>query len=391
MEPFRYFQDLGRMAAQFSRRARLPKAETAVDYTGDAYRQQVRRVVTRLHPRQMKLRLTTIIQETPSARTFRVVRTDDRLPPWRAGQYINLHVLIDGVRTSRPYSISNVPGDPYLDITVRRKAEGFVSSYLFSRAEVGDVFISSGPGGHFHYEPLVDRHGLILIAGGSGITPMMAMIRDFARIGWPLPLHLIYGSRNLADTIFRDELDGLSAGNPNLNYALVLSEPEAGYAGVTGFISADLIHAHVGERDLARFTVLICGPNAMYDFVTQELARLPVTGHRVRRELYGPPEAPHRMAGWPASVSPRERFTVEVAGGERFQVSVTEPLLNSLERQGLKLRTMCRSGACSYCRVRLLSGEVFSPPETGLRDCDREAGYIHTCTSYPVSDLVIQL
>jgi ferredoxin-NADP reductase/ferredoxin len=391
MELFNILQDLSKAATQLMQRSRMQRRDEGVDYTTDNYREQVKQAVARLHPKRMKLRLTNIVTETPTVQTFRFVRTDAKLPPWRAGQYINLYMTIDGVHTSRPYSISNPPGDPYLDLTVRVKPNGFGTDYLFNHVEVGQNFESSGPGGHFHYEPLIDRHGLVLIAGGSGITPIMSIIRHFSRTGWPVPMHLIYGSRTLEDTIYRNELDALSSGNPNLNYALVLSEPEPHYQGVRGFITADLISAHIGAQDLERYTVMVCGPNPMYDFVTGELKTLAVPDHHVRRELYGPPAPAHLAPGWPKGVKPDREVTIEVLGRGSFLANTTEPLINALERHGLKVRSMCRSGACSYCRVKLLAGEVYMPPQTKLREADRKAGYIHSCVSYAISDIRIQL
>jgi hypothetical protein len=116
---------------------------------GINYRVQKNRradVVSRLHPKVLKLRLADIILETPTTKTLRLVAREGNLPPFQAGQYINLQVEINGIRTSRPFSISSSPRQTaYYDITVRKIENGFVSAYLFDDVRVGDEFTSSGP------------------------------------------------------------------------------------------------------------------------------------------------------------------------------------------------------------------------------------------------------
>ena len=203
-------KDLSEYARQLKKRLGLRKPGHGFDYTGEEWRRRVDKIVARIHPEKMHLRLSEIIDESPSAQTMRFIREDSALPPFRAGQYVNLHVEIDGVLTSRPYSISSAPGLDHIDLTIRRKQDGFISNYLLDHASVGERFVSSGPAGHFYYEPLIDRGELVFIAGGSGITPFMSILLDFEARGWPIKTHLIYGSRVLDDEIFKNRLDGLS-------------------------------------------------------------------------------------------------------------------------------------------------------------------------------------
>jgi ferredoxin-NADP reductase len=217
-------------AGQIGRLSRLRQHE-GVDYTSEEYRDAVRRTVARIHPPTMHLRVSEIMQETPSASTLRFNRLDGELPPWRAGQYVTLSVQVAGTHAWRPYSVSSPPGAGFIDLTICRRAGGLVSERLLSSVRPGDEFTACGPFGTLCIEPLIDRGPVALLAGGCGIAPLMSMIReDYAR-RWPRQLHVIYGSRKLADVIFRGELDRLSAGNPRLNYALVLSDPEPGYQG----------------------------------------------------------------------------------------------------------------------------------------------------------------
>jgi ferredoxin-NADP reductase len=404
-----WLQDLREYLRVSRQRQALRQPGQGVDHTTG--QEPVQRAVARLHPRRMQLRVTDIIQETPTTKTLRFQRLDGPLPPWRPGQYVNVFVDVDGVLTSRPYSISSPPGvaateeSPFtLDLTVRDKPGGFVAPYLLNEIQVGDEVETTGPAGSFYHEPLIDGDDLVFLAGGSGVTPFMSIIRDaFHRRGDtpPQQMHLLYGSRAPDDVIFGDELARLAAEHPEpvegragLHYSLVISEPPPGYEGLTGFLSADLIRERVG--DVAGKTFYICGPNVMYGFCLAALTDLGVPRHKIKRELYGPPEDVTREPGWPQDLAAGTLFDVTVEApsrgvGETIQAPAGEPLLNSLERYGIVVPAVCRAGECSACRTRLLSGRVFQPAHTGLRESDREHGYIHACVSYPLEDLRIRI
>jgi ferredoxin-NADP reductase len=148
-----------------------------VDYS--TRRGEARKVLDLFHPKKVSLKVAEIIEETPSAKTIRLVSPEAYLPPFQAGQYINLVVNAAGVVTSRAYSISSPPSQTaYYDITVRRVEDGFVSDCLLSRTRVGDGFDASSPAGNFYHNPLFHGEDLVFLAGGSGITPFMSMIRE---------------------------------------------------------------------------------------------------------------------------------------------------------------------------------------------------------------------
>jgi ferredoxin-NADP reductase len=407
MEILYWLQDVREYLRVSRQRKALRQPGQGYDYTAD--KDTVQRVVSRLHPRRMRLRVADIVQETPGTKTFRLQRIDGPLPPWRPGQYVNLFVDVDGVLTSRPYSISSPPVRPpsttpgsvteqadFLELTVRDKPGGFVAPYLLNEVRVGDELETTGPAGTFYHEPLIDGDELVFLAGGSGITPFRSIIRDAVQHDRPLKMHLLYGSRLPDDIIYDQELAELAARpepvagrGPSLKYAAVISEPPPGYGGLSGFLTADLIRQQIG--DPAGKTFYICGPNVMYDFCAAALAELGVPPHKIRRELYGPPDDVTQEPGWPQHLTADTIFAVEVEGRETIQAPAGEPLLNSLERYGLVVPAVCRAGECSACRVRLLTGQVYMPAHTGLRESDRQHGYIHTCVSYPLEDLRIRI
>ncbi|MEM3588172.1 MAG: ferredoxin reductase, partial [Candidatus Jordarchaeaceae archaeon] len=233
----------------------------------------VRKIVESLHPQRMYLKVKEIIEETPSTKTFRMISTKGKIPPFRAGQYVNLFVNINGVLTSRPYSISSSPTQTeYIDLTVRRKKGGFVSNYLLDKVKVGDEFQSTEPTGQFYYEPLTDGKNLVFLAGGSGITPFMSIIRKVVDRKLDLNIWLIYGSRVPDDVIFHKELEKISSEHKNIHLTLVISEPPEGYKGLCGFLSKEIILSQISKAEDKTF--YMCGPQAMYTFCERELASL---------------------------------------------------------------------------------------------------------------------
>ncbi|MDP8254802.1 MAG: FAD-binding oxidoreductase [Candidatus Alcyoniella australis] len=366
----------------------LRRPGKGVDYLSAQYRDQVRRIVEALHPKRMKLRVAEVVEQTPSSKTLRMERVDGSFPPFRAGQYVNLYVTIDGVLTSRPYSISSLPGEQALDLTVRDRQGGFVAPHLISQIEAGAELESSGPAGSFYYEPLIDGKDLVFIAGGSGVTPIYSMLRSLLGSDNGFKLNLIYGSRTPNDVIFGKELKKLAQEHKNLKYKLVISDPPKGFRGAKGLLDAALLKKAVGK--VAGKTFYVCGPNAMYDLVLPALAELGVPQHKIKRELYGPPDDVTKQPGWPKAIKRNRKFNVTI-GGKTFKASAVEPLINSLERNGVVVPALCRSGECSACRTKLISGKVYMPPDIGVRSTDIDFGYIHACVAYPISDIKVKI
>ncbi len=354
-------------------------------------RGEVAQIISQLHPPKIVLKLSEIIQETSSTRTFRLMGKDVGLPPFQAGQYLNLFVDIHGIRTSRPYSISSPPTHTgYYDVTVRRVEDGFVSSYLLDELKVGDELESTSPSGNFYYNALFHGADLVFLAGGSGVTPFMSMIREVAERGLTSRrIHLLYGSRNEADVIFQEELSAIAAHHRNISWMPVISNPSKNYAGATGLLTADRIAEAVG--DVTSKTFYICGPEVMYDFCRRELVKLGVQKTKIRVEAYGPPREVTKQPGWPAEIRADDLFTVGLRSGKIIRAKASEPLMVSLEKNGIVIPASCRSGECSLCRTKMLSGKVFHPEGVRLRKSDSQFGYIHPCMAYPLTDLEILL
>ena len=346
--------------------------------------------IERLHPSRLKLRVADVIDETPSARTLRLISEGRILPPFQAGQYIALFVTVGNIRTSRPYSISSPPNQTgYYNVTVQRVPEGLVSNYLLDDVKPGDVLESSGPCGEFIHNPVFHFPFMVLIAGGSGVTPFMSMIREAVACGHDRKIVLFYGNRDLESAVSHEEFQRYDQRVRNVHYIPVFENPPPGYTGRTGLITGELIRETLG--DLEGKTFYVCGPQAMYDFCLPELERLGIPRKRLRREMYGLPSNICDDPGWPEGVAGDDVFTVKVNGTQSLEARAGEPLLTALERNGIVVPTICRCGECSMCRVRLLAGNVFQPAGVNVRKSDRRFGYIHACAAFPLEDLEIDI
>lgn len=351
---------------------------------------EVERMIALLHPKTVSLKVSEVIEETRTTKTFRLVGTAGHLPPFQAGQYLNVFVEVGGIRTSRPYSIASSPSQTgFYDITVRSVEDGFVSGYFLEEVTVGDTFESSSPAGTFTYNPLFHDKDLVFLAGGSGVTPFMSMIREVAQKGLDRRIHLVYGSRDVSDIIFEEELRLITARHPNIKVSHVISNPPEPYEGLKGFITAQLLKDLLG--DVSGKTFSVCGPEVMYGFCLSELKKLGVARRKIRTEVYGPPREVTSQPGWPRGVKALDTFTVRIRGGKTIPAKAGEPLMISLERSGIVIPALCRSGECSLCRTKLLSGKVFQPDGVKLRKSDRQFGYIHPCMAYPLEDLELLL
>jgi ferredoxin-NADP reductase len=232
--------------------------------------------------------VAAVRDETPSVRSLTL-----QVPAWRGhrpGQHIDLRLTAeDGYSVERSYSIASEPGrDAEIDITVERISEGEVSPFLHDVVVTGDRLELRGPiGGYFVWEAALGGP-LMLVAGGSGVVPLMAMIRHRRRVGSNIPTRLLFSSRHLEDIIYRDELDRLAAAHDNFGviHTLTRSQP-SGWTGYARRID-DRMLAEVLEPLGVRARVYICGPTALVEVAANALVRLGLPADRVRTERFGP-------------------------------------------------------------------------------------------------------
>ena len=348
------------------------------------------------HPGKIDLVVKEIRPASKTAVTVRFARPDGKkLPPFYAGQFIAIEFTVDGKVISRPYSISSAPfearqeNDPFVEITVRRsKGDGFIADFVNNELKEGDTVRASMGCGQFYYEPLRDAKKVVALAGGTGITPFASMAKEIAHGTLDFDLTILFGSVSSDDIILKDELEACAGEHVHIVHVLSGDEPD--WQGERGFLSADLIRKYT-DGDTTYF---ICGPQAMYTFLREELAKMEIPKRRVRFEVFGTPRDITVFAGYPAEAKGKT-FEMKVMRGIHEDVVPArsdESIVTALERAGILIETACRSGECGLCRTKVLEGEVFVCPEgDGRRAADKQFGYVHACSAYPVSDLTIRI
>jgi ferredoxin-NADP reductase len=227
-----------------------------------------------------------LVQETP-----RVASLALDVPDWPghlAGQHVDVRLTAeDGYQAQRSYSIASPPDDPRVVLTVERLPEGEVSPYLVGEVRVGDKVELRGPiGGYFVWTPGDDRP-LLLIAGGSGIVPLMAMIRHHAAVGAGAPVRLLYSSRSIEDVIYKDELARLSGADSRLAVAhtLTRSQPPE-WDGYARRIDGEMV-AEVAWPKKDAAAVFICGPTSFVETASGLLVESGYDPAWIRTERFG--------------------------------------------------------------------------------------------------------
>jgi ferredoxin-NADP reductase len=230
--------------------------------------------------------VTAVREETPTART--IVLTVPGWPGHRAGQHVDVKLTApDGYSAQRSYSIASPPGATTLELTVQRLADGEVSPYLADVLEPGDPLELRGPiGGWFVWEP-TSPGPVLLVAGGSGVVPLMAMIRTRARTGSRAPFRLIYSVREPDTALYAGELADLAAADAGLDltYVYTRSAPP-GWPMPAGRISAEILTA--GPAAQPGLAVFICGPTGFVEAAADLLVDAGYDAQTIKTERFGP-------------------------------------------------------------------------------------------------------
>ncbi len=231
--------------------------------------------------------LLGIKDETPRVRTLTLAVPD--WPGHLSGQHVDVRLTAeDGYQAQRSYSIGSPPEAREIELTVETISDGEVSPYLTGELRPGDIFELRGPiGGYFVWSnSLVGP--LVLIAGGSGIVPLMAMLRHRAIAGHSCGALLVYSSRSWDDVIYRAELERLAAEDPSVRliHTLTRAQP-AGWQGYRRRIDKTML-AEIGIPELAAPHVFICGPTPLVETAAQALVELGIDAGRIKTERFGP-------------------------------------------------------------------------------------------------------
>lgn len=310
------------------------------------------------------------------------------------GQHLTLRASIAGQECRRSYSLCDWPGQPMLRIGVRRVDGGLFSNWVHEQLHVGDVVEAMPPQGRFVLRPGTGAARHVLgVAGGSGITPILAIARALLNSEPHSRFTLVYGNRTVRSAMFKEELEDLK--NRCLARMMlipVFSREPADSSLSDGRIDAPLLYRLATTLiDIpALDAAFVCGPEGLIETTRQALleARLPAA--RIHAERFGVAAA-RSAPVVPQSGDPRgARITVTRDGLTRtVPCSASDgSILDACARAGLELPYSCKSGVCGTCRARVQAGQVRMDRNFALEPAEVAAGFVLTCQSHPVNDSV---
>jgi len=309
---------------------------------------------------------------------------------YRPGQYLTLRTVVDGHDLRRSYSIASLPGGPLM-VGVKRVDGGAFSNFV-QGLRPGDTLQVMPPEGRFTCD---DAARIVLIAAGSGITPMVSIAAEALARG--AEVTLIYGNKRTDTIMFRETLEALKDRHMG-RFALihVLSREAQDVPLLNGRVNGDKIAqlALVGAVDLENTDgVFLCGPGEMIDDVAARLPELGVAPELVHQERFvvaGEGPRPARSAAAEAAVAKGVAVEVLLDGTRRkFSMEAgDDSVLEAAERQGIELPYSCRGGMCCTCRCRVAQGSVEMAVNYSLEPWELAAGFVLACQARPTSDRV---
>jgi ring-1,2-phenylacetyl-CoA epoxidase subunit PaaE len=314
------------------------------------------------------------------------------------GQYLNLRATIGGVEVRRSYSVCAGVDDAVLRIGVRKVRGGVFSNWIAEHLHPGDTIDIMPPQGRFYVpiDPTAKRHYLA-IAGGSGITPVLSILKTVLAREPASRFTLVYGNRSLRSTMFKEELEDLKN--------RYLSRFELHYVFSEESASSPLHHGLLDQDRVSRFLslairpqsidhVFVCGPHQMNDAAEAALRQAGIAAERIHIERFNLPqgqvEAGAAMHEAQARDAAHSRVAI-VRDGQRREIEVRKgdpSVLDVAIAAGMDLPFSCTSGVCGTCRARLLSGEVRMDRNFALEKTDLDAGFILTCQAHPLTERV---
>ena len=352
------------------------------------FKKKTKQAATR-SDRYFQLKIKEVRKETKDTNTL-IFESPGRDLGYLPGQFLTLILPIKNEEVRRSYSLCSSPyADELPAITVKRVESGLVSNYLNDHMKEGDVFDVMEPAGHFTVEPSEDKErNFILFAAGSGITPIMSILKSILQEEPKSSVNLVYQNRSENAIIFKEELDQLQSMYPDrFKQVHILSQPEnewKGYRGRIDHASASDILMDLAENKIQEFHYYLCGPSGFMKTVTDTLIDFEVPEGQVHKESFytGDPKAKKEE---PTQKSSDEISVSITLDGETHEVMVpsNKTILEAALDQNIDMPFSCQSGLCTACRGKLLSGDVEMEEDDGLSEEELLKGYILNCVSKP--------
>jgi uncharacterized protein YcbX/ferredoxin-NADP reductase len=328
-----------------------------------------------------QLRCVAVIDETHDTKTFRFKVEPAARFDYKPGQFVTLRLKIGQELVTRNYTLSSSPSRPdLLAITVKRVPGGKASNWLNDHLTVGASLGASSPRGPFHAFTAPSKQ-LLLLSAGSGITPMLSMVRYYADTECDKDIIFFYSAQTAADLIAYDELKLLARQHNNMRLVLTLTknEEQTSWAGYRGRIDQPMLADVV--RDLAQRSAYVCGPEAFMFDMQAILAGQGLPTDNYFQESFGD----HQHSAKPSKAVNvmLESWDTEFVGDNKTT------LLDQAENNGVHIPYNCRAGFCGACRVTLVQGEVRELADHALTPADKQAKQILACSCVPQTDVII--
>ncbi len=340
------------------------------------------------------LRVGSILAETPSVKTFRLLPpSGDLLLPFTfvPGQFLNVAFSIGGARMNRSYSISSSPTHrEYVDLTVKREPRGAVSRHIVDLLKVGNQVEAAGPVGRFTFDG-TEADSVVLLSAGVGITPMVSISRYLTERSWPGDIFFVYTCRTPADYILGGEVAALQRRNPKLRVAVTMTRAEGtDWNGPRGHITKELLTRLI--PDLASRRIHLCGPVSMMEATKAILAELGVPPDNLKTEQFGavkpaPAAAGTSLKPTATAAGPQVTFSTN---NKSAKIHTDQTVLELSEELGIGIEFSCRIGTCGVCKVKMTSGEVTMAVEDSLTPEDKTNGIILACQAKPKGDIAVE-
>ncbi|MES2387438.1 MAG: ferredoxin--NADP reductase [Bacteroidota bacterium] len=343
------------------------------------------------------LTVRSVKRETEDTISITFQHPQKGLLQYKPGQYLTLISPGDS-KSRRCYSLCTSPdADAFPAVAVKLILGGQMSTWLFDSLKEGDKLEVLEPMGNFVFEPKPDkRRHIMLFAAGSGVTPLMSILKSALKTEPKSIVSLIYGNRFEHGIIFREELDALQAQHPaRLRIVHCLTSPPEKWYGATGRISEGMLGEILDQlqpfppaEDTLHY---MCGPRGMMDAVISVLAARKVPKDRIYHESFfsDAPAIDFSAIAEDEGIIAREVKVIYDDVESTFTVPPQNTILEAAQDLDIDLPYSCQSGLCTSCRGKCISGKVLMTETEGLSDSELKEGYVLTCVSHPLTDNVV--
>ena len=341
-----------------------------------------------------------VIEETHNVKSFRFKSKKDAWFQFLPGQHTTLFLSIDGADVMRTYTIASSPTRPHtITITSKRMADGVVTNWMHDNLKAGDVIDALNIGGSFSVALDKPKKKVLLVSGGSGITPMLSMTRYFVDLAIDVDIVFVHNAQTPEDLIGKYELDYYAHHQSNFELHYVCDKADATWQGESGYLNDEMLARMV--PDYLDREVYCCGPevymvnakallqNGGFDMDCYHQESFDIESSTAQQNMAEPNV---ELAYVPDSDVQVVEYNVTLSKtGETIPCPSNSSILAAVQKHGIGVPFACSMGMCGTCRAKMTAGTVDMDAQGGLLKSHEEEGYILTCCSHPTSDVVLDL